>query len=408
VYFFYFFPVGLDIEIRKRANITYFLSVFMVICFLLFKFQPFGRWWNFYALIFDPSNPSIKTAISHAFLHGGFVHIAINLLYLVVFGRAIEDRFGPLKFYLIFTITTIAGAYTHMFLTRAFCPENIYAGVIGASGATSGLLGAFLVRFYYSRIKVAYWVFMPFQGINRAGRVYVPSVLGILLWFAIQLARSFLQFGISGIHVAYSVHLGSFAAGVVLAYLFGARGQARAEKYLAKARRYFEKADWFASQAEYINYLHEHPDDIDAYRQAARAFLCTNDRVQARGLYREAVRRAMEAKRRDLAEEAFLEAMRQLADFVLPERLHLDLAYGMERTLKFNSALIAYRRFLELYPNSTEAPFVHLRVANVLEGRFHREDEAVKFYRRLIENYPDDPWVDFARAEVSRLEGAAG
>lgn len=408
MYFFYFFPVGLDIDIRKRANITYFLTFFMVICFLFYKLQPFGRWWNFYALIFDPSHPSLKTAVTHAFLHGGIVHISVNLLYLVVFGRAIEDRFGPLRFYLIFALSTMAGAYTHMFLTRMFSPENIYAGVIGASGATSGLLGAFLVRFYYARIKIAYWVFMPFQGVNRAGKVSVPAVLAILLWFAIQLARSFLQFGISGIHVAYSVHIGSFLAGLALACLFGAPRRAKAERHLLKARRYFERADWFASQAEYINYLHEHPDDLDAYRQAARSFLCTGNRLQAIGLFREAIRRALEAKRRDLAEEILLEAMRHISDFVLPERLHLDLAYGMERALKFKSALKAYRRFLELYPNSDEAPFIHLRVANILKSRFRREEEAVNFYQRLIEDYPNDPWADFARAEVLRLKGASG
>ena len=95
-------------------------------------------------------------------------------------------------------------------------------------------------------------------------------------------------------------------------------------------------------------------------------------------------------------------------DFVLPERLHLDLAYGMERALKFNSALKAYKRFLEIYPHSDDAPFIHLRVAGILDGRFNRGDEAVEFYRKLINNYPDDPWADFAKAEILRLGHAAG
>jgi len=406
VYFFYFFPIGLDIGVKKRANITYFLATFMVICFLFFKYAPFGRWWNFYALIFDPSNPSIKTAITHAFLHGGFIHLAVNLLYLVVFGRVIEDRFGPFRFYLIFVFSCIAGVYTHKFLTEIFAPQNIYAGVIGASGATSGLLGAFLVRFYYSRIRIAYWVFMPFQGVNRTGRVYVTSVLAILLWFVLQLSRSLLQFGIPGINVAYSVHLGSFAAGVVMALLFGGLNEARAERHLLRAKKHFESGNWFASQGEYINYLHERPEDIQVHLQAARAFICTKDRLQARALYGRAIKLALEKKRRDTAEEVFLEAMRHLGDFVLPEQLHLNLAFGMERALKFNGAVKAYRRFLEMYPRSPEAPFVHLRLANILEGRFNRREYALKLYRDLIENYPDDPWVDFARSEIARITRA--
>jgi len=408
VYFFYYFPIGLDIKVTRRATITYFLSVFLVICFLFFKYNPFSRWWNFYAMIFDPSRPSIATAITHAYLHGGWIHIGVNILYLIVFGRVVEDRYGPFRFFLIFTLSSIAGAYTHLFLTSIFSPHDLQSGVIGASGATSGLLGAFVLRFYYSRIKIAYWVFFPLQAINKAGRVYVPSVLAVLLWFLLQSVRSVMQFGISGIHVAYSVHVGSFLAGVLLAAAFGAVKDAGAEKHLVHARNYFEKAEWFAAQGEYLNYIDKNPDDIDVYPEAARAFLCTGDRNSARRIYSLAIKKYLQAKLRDKAETTFIEAMKNISDFVLPEKMHLDLAYGMERTLKFGSAVTAYRRFLEMYPWSEDAPFIHLRMANIMERRFNKPGEALSFYKRLVSFYPDDSWVDFAKSEMMRLGEAAG
>ncbi len=404
MYFFYYVPVGLDIKGTRRATITYFLAAIIVIAFFVYRYKPACSMWNLYVLAFRPHTPSAFTAFSHVFLHGGYVHLIGNIVYLVIFGRAVEDRFGPGRYFLIFALSSVVGAYTHLFLVKQLAPVYLEYSVIGASGATSGLLGAFLLRFYFSRVRVAYWVFMPLQGVNRAGRSYVPVIFAILLWLLIQGAQAILQLGSGVVRIAYSIHIGGFTAGIVLASFFGARPAARAERHLVKARRHFEKANWLASQFEFSAYLECRPDDPVVHAEIARALLCTGDTGIARFHYREAIQHFMEGGARSCAEEIFTEAMRLIPDFTLPEEVHLDLSYRMERTLKFHSAARAYENFVKGYPHSSEIPFILLRLAGLCERKFRRFSEALSCYDRIVEEYPEDAWVDFANAQMERLK----
>lgn len=403
MYFFYYIPVGLDIRAGRRAAITYFLSAVFVILFFIYRYRPVGPWWNLFNLTFQPLSPNIFQALTHGFLHGGYFHLAGNLVYLVIFGRGLESRYGPVRFLAVCLGSAVAGAYAHTVLTGLLAPEYLGYGVIGASGMTSGLLGLFMVRFYYSRITLAYWVFLPLQGINRAGRSHLPVICAVLLWALLQCVQAVLQFGIAGVRVAYSVHVGGFAVGILLALILGAPAAARLERHLVKARRYFERADWFASQGEYINYLAGAPSDAEVHAEAARVFMCTLEAWRASFHYREAVKLLVGNGERGRAEKIFVEAVRVVPSFSLPAKLHLDVACGMERALKFNSALDAYRRFLECYPASPEAPFVLLRMAGILERRQSRPAEALGCYQGLVVGYPADSWVDFARSQIDRL-----
>jgi membrane associated rhomboid family serine protease len=404
VYFFYYIPVGLDIPVNRRTNITYLLTAVCVIMFFVYRYRPQCGLWDVYNLLFQPLAPSIATAVSYAFLHGGFLHLIGNIVYLVVFGRAVEDRFGPARFYLIFIASALAGAYTHLFFTGTFMPEYLAYPVIGASGATSGLLGAFMIRCSFSRVRVAYWIFMPLQGVNRAGRSYVPVVFAVVFWLILQGVYTMMQLGAGAIQVAYSLHIGGFAAGMLLALLFGGSLASRAEKCIVKAKRHVAEADWFAAQIEYGGYLELAPDDPDAHAAIGRTYVCTSEQGMARYHFIEAIRFYMSEGSRDLAEKVFAEAMRHIPGFTLDERLHLDLAYGMERTLKFRSAASAYENYVGRFRESGEVPFVLLRMAGLLEKRFHKPAEALSCYRAIVENHCEDAWVDFAKAEIDRLE----
>jgi len=405
VYFFYYIPVGLDVLVRRRVWLTYFTTVVCVILFIIYRYKPISSWWDLSYLTFQPLEPSLATAFTHAFLHGSYFHLIGNAVYLVLFGRAVEDRFGSFRFYVIFAASAMAGAYAHLIMTSIFTPAYLPYGVIGASGATSGILGAYLMRLYFSRVSVAYWVFMPFQGVNRAGRTYLPVVTAILFWFLLQGARTVMQYGMGGMRIAYGVHIGGFVAGIVLAAVFGAPAAARAERHLVRARRHFAAADWFGAQAEYIDYLSLVQDDPHVHEELARALLCGGDNVRARESYVRAIELHMERGERDRAEATFGEAGRQLPNFVLPETLQLNLGCGFERTMKFNSAVAAYEMFVWKYPDSPEAPFVLLRLAGLLERRFLEPAQALECYRRLVDGYAGDRWVELARSEMLRLAG---
>lgn len=376
-----------------------------VITFLAYRYMPFQYSWRLTALVFYPSNPSLATAFTHIFMHAGYLHLIGNIVYLFVFGKAVEDRFGPGRFFLIFSLSAAAGVWFHTVLTGILSPQYLGYGIVGASGATSGLLGAFIARFYFCRIRVAYWIFMPLQGVNKAGRSMVPGWMAIAFWILFQSVQSVMQFGVEGMQVAYSVHIGGFVCGYLLAVLFGARQNAVFESMLSKARRHFEKSEWFAAQGEYINYLDRRPEDADIYTEAARAFLCTMETGQAKYYYKEAITGHLRSSDRGAAESVFIEAMRSIPGFSLQKSTHLDLTFGLERSLKYHTAMTAYNNFKTRYPLSSEIPFILLRMAGIHERRFSRYSDAYSCYTRLVDDYPEDNWADYARSEIERLTG---
>jgi len=403
LYFFYYFPTGLDIRSRRTPVITYFIAATCVILFILYKYGPVGRVWNLSNLVFLPSAPMLLTSLSYVFLHVGWLHLIGNMVYLVIFGRALEDRYGPGRFFLIFALTAVAGAWVHAWLVIWLAPRFLVYGVIGASGATSGLLGAFMVRLYYARIEIVYWVFMPLQAVNRAGRRFIPAVIAVVCWFAYQGAYAAVQYGMDSAGVAYGVHVGGFGAGVVLAFIFGSFPEARAEKRLASARRAFARSEFFAAQADYLEYLDRRPGDAQVHAETARACLCGGERGLAGSHYSEAVSFYLVAVERGKAEDVLSEAMRSIKGFTLGEKLHLDLVFGMERAMKYRMSLTAYENFTLRYPFSPDTPFVLLRMAGIHERRFDRPDRAVECYERIVKYYPEDSWADFADGEIWRL-----
>ena len=403
MYFFYYFPTGLDVRTRKTPVITYFLTAMCVITFVLYKYGPVSPLWNLSNLVFIPSAPTIPASMSYVFLHMGWMHLIGNMVYLLIFGRALEDRFGPGRFFAIFALTAVAGAWVHTWLVAWLAPKFLVYGVIGASGATSGLLGAFMVRLYYARIEVIYWVFMPLQAVNRAGRRYIPGVIGVISWFVYQGVYATIQYGMDSAGVAYGVHVGGFAAGVVLALLFGSLPEARAEKRLALARRAFARSEFFAAQAEYFEYLHRRPGDADVHAETARTCLCGGEAGLARFHFSEAVARHLDAGERGEAEEVLTAAMRSIKGFTLDEKLHLDLAYGLERSMKFDISLKAYENFALRYPFSPDTAFILLRMAGIHERRMKCPERAVECYERIVKYYPDDSWAEYADGEIWRL-----
>ena len=140
---------------------------------------------------------SIFTAM---FLHGGFFHLAGNMLYLWIFGDNVEDRIGRSRFIAFYLICGAIAA-----LTQALPDTRSTVPMIGASGAVSGVLGAYVVLYPRANVLVA----MPFL------LARVPALLVLGFWFAGQLASSLVaEPGAGG--VAFAAHVGGFVAGAAL------------------------------------------------------------------------------------------------------------------------------------------------------------------------------------------------
>lgn len=148
--------------------------------------------------------PPFVTIFTSMFVHGGILHLAGNMLYLWVFGNNIEDAMGHAQFLLFYLLSGVAAAFTMAFMDPASTVP-----MVGASGAISGVLGAYVLL--YPRAKVT--VLIPLFIILYPFRLSAVWVVGS--WFAMQLlSAAYSDPGSPG--VAWWAHVGGFAAGIVL------------------------------------------------------------------------------------------------------------------------------------------------------------------------------------------------
>ncbi|HEX9461704.1 MAG TPA: rhomboid family intramembrane serine protease [Alphaproteobacteria bacterium] len=161
----------------------------------------------------SPAIPTVApwlTVFTSMFLHGGFLHIAGNMLYLWVFGRAVDDALGSIRFVVFYLICGVAAA-----MTQAFVEPDATVPMIGASGAISGILGAYLVLFPRARVLVLF-----FWGLITP--LHLPAKVLLLWWIVVQVASILLSSRGEG-GVAWYAHIGGFVAGMILIYLFRPR-----------------------------------------------------------------------------------------------------------------------------------------------------------------------------------------
>jgi membrane associated rhomboid family serine protease len=157
----------------------------------------------------DPS-PQYWTVISSMFMHGGWFHLIGNMVFLWVFGNNIEDAMGHTKFIFFYLLCGIAAAATQTFLS----PHSVVP-MVGASGAISGVLGAYILL--YPRVRVHTLIILPIY----ITTVALPAYVMLGYWALLQLLG-----GLGSLNeiekggVAFFAHVGGFVAGLVLLRLF--------------------------------------------------------------------------------------------------------------------------------------------------------------------------------------------
>lgn len=153
--------------------------------------------------------PPTATILTSMFMHGGWLHLLGNMLYLWIYGDNVEDAMGHGRFLLFYVLCGIAAA-----LTQALPAPHSTVPMIGASGAISGVLGAYLLLFPRARVLVL----IPLGFFLYTVRW--PASIVLIAWFALQFLSNALSAGGAGGGVAFRAHLGGFVAGMVLVAFF--------------------------------------------------------------------------------------------------------------------------------------------------------------------------------------------
>ncbi len=238
-------PIGDDNRDRRsRPVVTWCLIALNVIVFAFF--QGFGgneRFTYAYAtvpreilsgkdvvtpdrVVIDPANgqrflepglqhtpvPVLFTLVIAMFMHAGLAHIIGNMLYLAVFGDNVEDWLGHVRYLLFYIFCGVVASLSQVYATL-LTHGDLDVPSLGASGAISGVLGAYLLLFPRKRVRVLFFLsILP-----------VPAILAVGLWFVFQVVNGlgYLGGGETG-GVAYAAHIGGFVAGFITVKLWGA------------------------------------------------------------------------------------------------------------------------------------------------------------------------------------------
>ena len=220
-------PLPLTDHIRRRSfwSITLGLIIANVWVFLFELAQGQGinrlvflygivpaRYFSSHGLRNLTAGGFIAPILISMFLHGGWLHLLGNMLFLFVFGRSVEDRYGHFTFLFLYLLSGFAGATLHIVLNAGSRLPSI-----GASGAIAGVLGAYFVSFPRARITTLIFLIFFFWTIE------LPAIFVLGYWFLIQFVMGYQMLAIqsaTGGGVAWWAHVGGFVTGMLLALAF--------------------------------------------------------------------------------------------------------------------------------------------------------------------------------------------
>ena len=164
----------------------------------------------------------VGTIFTSMFMHGGWMHLIGNMLYLWIFADNIEDDLGTLNFVIFYFASGVGAA-----MSQVIVDINSQIPMIGASGAIGGVLGAYLINYPNARVLVL----IPLGFFSQLIKIRALYVLGF--WFILQFINSFLSSS-SGGGVAYAAHIGCFISGVILILFFNKKNMGKVRKSKSK------------------------------------------------------------------------------------------------------------------------------------------------------------------------------
>jgi membrane associated rhomboid family serine protease len=352
-------PIGADVRKTRGTTVTYAL---IALCVLVFIYQlavrnpaePPGTNYRSLILFSGPGGAwQWWQFITYQFLHADWMHLLGNMLFLWIFGPAVEDRFGRLGFLGLYLGTGVLAGIAHG--TIAGQP------VIGASGSIAGITGAFLVMFPQAPIRVLLFFFV-------IGTFVLPG----WIFVAIRIAYDLFGLGAGARGVAYVAHLGGYASGAGIALLALAARWVPREPYnlvsmtrqAARRRAYKEvvhKADsspWIAESSV------QQPS-----RRRRQKERTAEPAVDASAEHRKRIIDLLAQDKKREASDVYLEMIARHANAALPRDAQLQVSNELHARGKHADAFEAYQTFIKRHPSDRETPQAKLLLA-VISARY--------------------------------------
>ena len=331
-----------------------------------------------------PAHPSLLSLFTSMFLHGGWLHLLGNMLFLWLAGTSLEDRWGRLFFPLFYLASGVLATLTH----AAMQPQSTLP-MVGASGAIAGLMGAFLVRLGKTRIKFFYWFYVV------RGTFYSPAYLVLPVWLLEQIYLASLR---QAIGIAVWAHIGGFAFGAVLALIIRysnleasvltpsieRKTSYRASGRLTRAMSRLDRGDTQGAIMGLEAILKTDPGNIDARTALVDAYTRVDNTAAAGKESARLVGAYIRARDLDGATAAYREHRQSHQGVPLPMRDLLALAAHAEKNRDFHDAVDLYQAAVAAWPDDLLAPRALLGAGRLTLRVFQQPQDALPLIERAI------------------------
>jgi len=328
------------------------------------------------------AEPRPLSLFTSMFMHAGWFHLLGNLLFLWLAGGSLEDRWGRIFFPIFYLMSGVVATLTH----AARHPESLVP-LVGASGAISGLMGAFLIRQATTRIRFFYWVFI------FRGTFYMPAYVALPLWLLQQFAMA--RSGSTG-GVAVWAHIGGFLFGTAVAVLIRltdletkvlAPGIQKKTTWtpserLATALEKLDKGSTDAAITDLEGLLKTRPDNIEARASLITAYMRKEDRAAAGRESAKLVGAYLKARDMDGALSAAVEHAQGYSEVPLAMRDMLALAAHREKLQQHQEAAGLYRDAIAAWPEDPLTPKALVGFGRLQNEAFQQPEVALELLER--------------------------
>ncbi|MHB9132062.1 MAG: rhomboid family intramembrane serine protease [Armatimonadota bacterium] len=402
-------PIRTDRTLRQVPYVTYtliFINLFVYLTTLRmseYQIDAFNHQWGFIT-----NAPGFVTLFTHAFLHGGFLHLAGNLFILWLMGTVLEAGIGSPIFALLYLTSQIMSILLFGIIGQVFTPDSLGIPLVGASGAIAGVTGFAAFRYYRVRvfnILLCNWI--PYIQIFPVYAMWLP------LWaYAVYFGCNELYEGIASIvtqsndSVAHWAHIGGLGLGMLAAVLLKSVAEGKREFVLedvAKATSGTVVKNLSMKDLEQM--LKERPDDPELLEAVAALWMVNGGTgtETGRDIYLRAIPLFHAVGQFDRAAISYLNVIRAFPNTVLDSRVMMALGGTLETMGHHQEAARAFALVAEHFPDRDDAHVALLRTANIYWKRLNDGTTAVKFLQYLLKKYPSSPSTSVAKARLSEI-----
>lgn len=342
---------------------------------------------------FTPSRASVGTVISSLFVHAHPAHLLWNMGFLWFFGWHVEEVLKPARFLALFFISGVVSVMCHWLLGVGLQPPMQDQALVGASGAISGLVGYFAVRFYRVRVRLFWWQF------SRWGFL-MPVWIMALLWVVWQGMGAILNAGSEqAASVSYWAHLGGFTCGILAAVVWGAGATGERDYLIDQARESIQQV-YPGTALQWLDPLLKGAQpDPEAARLSAEAWELLGDREAAAKQYALSIQSVAQSQWNDfdLAEQCARRLVLLRSVHLVPEEPLQALLQRQIKQARYDEAASVMEGWIGTATSAPNRPSMMLRLADLLSNHLTQPQRADHLLRDLLKQYPDSSEADIAR-----------